>query len=329
VLVAALALAGCGRPAALDPAGPQAERIADLWWVFFAVLAVVYGAVLLALGASLVRRRRDEAGADPIRPNAAPARRATVAVAAASAASAAVLLVLLVASVRAGRAIARAEREAPLEIEVTGRQWWWSVRYVDGRPSDRFETANELHLPVGRAIRLSLSAADVIHSFWVPSLHGKRDLIPGRSTELFLRVDRPGTYHGVCAEFCGQQHAKMRIAVVAESQSAFDAWRERQRSAARAPRTEAERRGRDVFLASSCVLCHAIRGTSAGGRIGPDLTHLGGRARIAANVLPNTAAHRIGWVADPQATKPGARMPASPLLGAELEALAAYLGSLE
>lgn len=331
----ALALAGCGRPAALDPAGPQAARIADLWWLSFAVVAAVYAAVLVALALAVARgrrARRESAGDGPPAPrppDPARTRRIALVIGAASAASAAVLLVLLVASVRTGRAIARAEREHPLVVEVTGRQWWWSVRYADGRASEWFETANEIHLPVGRSIRLALSAGDVIHGFWVPALHGKRDLIPGRANELFLRVERPGTYVGRCAEFCGHQHAKMQILVVAEAPEAFEAWRARQRGPAREPRNEAERRGREVFLSSSCPLCHAIRGTSAGGQAGPDLTHLASRARIAGNWLPNAPGHLAGWVLDSQAVKPGNRMPPNLLPGPDVQALLAYLRSLE
>jgi cytochrome c oxidase subunit 2 len=323
IRAALLALAfagGCRRPAVLDPAGPGAERIAELWWAFAWVLAAVYAAVLIALGVALVRGRRGDGAPAPTE------RRATRVIAAAGAATTVVLLVLLVASVRTGSALSRIEGETPLVVEVKGRQWWWSIRYP--APAS-FETANELHLPVGRTVQLQLASDDVIHSFWVPSLHGKRDLIPGRSTELFLRVDRPGTYLGACAEFCGAQHAKMEIVVVAEPQAAFDAWRQRQRHASRVPETDAERRGRDVFFAAACPLCHTLRGTPAGGRVGPDLTHLASRVRIAGNALPNTPAHRIGWITDPQASKPGARMPATHLLGDELEALALYLGSLE
>jgi cytochrome c oxidase subunit 2 len=237
--------------------------------------------------------------------------------------------VLLDASVRTSRAIARAERDAPLVIEVTGLQYWWSVRYAEGPAADRFETANEIHVPVGRAVRLVLNARDVIHSFWVPALHGKKDLIPGRANELFLRADRPGIYMGQCAEFCGAQHAKMRIAVVAETPEAFEAWRARQREAARAPATDAERRGQRLFLAGSCALCHTIQGTSAGGRLGPYLTHVGSRLKLASNTLPNTPGHLAGWVLDPQNVKPGTRMPPSQLSGADVQAVLAYLRSLE
>jgi cytochrome c oxidase subunit II len=240
-----------------------------------------------------------------------------------------VLLGLLGASVATGRLLSREHEREPLRIEVTGKQFWWQVRYPAEPPSDVVVTANELHVPTGRTIRLELRADDVVHSFWVPQLHGKRDLIPGRLTDLQFRVDRAGTYTGQCAEFCGVQHAHMLIRVVAEDGSAFEDWRRRQRVAARTPETPDQQRGQGVFMTQACVLCHTIRGTDAGGQSGPDLTHLASRRFIAAGALPNTRGHLAGWVLDSQAAKPGNRMPPVAIAGPDLQALLAYLESLE
>jgi cytochrome c oxidase subunit 2 len=209
-----------------------------------------------------------------------------------------------------------------------GRQWWWEIRYPEAIPSNRVITANEIHIPVGVPVRVMLSATDVIHSFWVPQLGGKRDLIPGHDAETWLRADSAGTYRGQCAEFCGHQHAKMALVVVAEPRAEFDEWLARQRQAADSQLTPEQTAGRDVFMRSTCALCHGIRGTDAGGTVGPDLTHLASRGSIASGTLPNTREHLANWIRDPQGIKPGVKMPATPLTDAELQALVSYLGSL-
>ncbi|HYD82403.1 MAG TPA: c-type cytochrome, partial [Opitutus sp.] len=191
------------------------------------------------------------------------------------------------------------------------------------------ETANEIHVPVGRPVHLQLRSADVIHSFWVPRLHGKRDLIPGRDTSLWIRADREGEYRGVCAEFCGHQHAHMQFVVVAQPAEEFEAWLAQQRTAAREPTTERQKRGREVFFSATCVMCHTVRGTPAGSRVGPDLTHFGSRRTLAAAALPNERAELAKWVLDPQSVKPGVRMPPHAFETEDLEALLDYLESLE
>jgi cytochrome c oxidase subunit 2 len=177
-------------------------------------------------------------------------------------------------------------------------------------------------------VRVRVRSADVIHSFWVPALHGKTDMIPGQVAETTIQADRPGEYIGQCAEFCGHQHAHMRLVVVAEPPAAFEAWLAAQRRPAPPPETDAQRQGQDVFLRGPCVMCHAIGGTPAGSRVGPDLTHVASRRMLAAGTLPNTTGHLAGWLLDPQGVKPGARMPPSGLGAAELQALLAYLGTL-
>jgi cytochrome c oxidase subunit II len=313
---------------ALDPAGPQAASIGHLFWLFVGVCGAVYVAVLLVLVMVLVRRRRSRDDRIVPRPPAATEARMGRVIGGATALTVVLLFVLLTASYAADRAILGRHGQEALTIEVVGHQWWWEVRY-DGEPARRFITANEIHVPVGQKVRLRLTSPDVIHSFWVPNLHGKRDLIPGIENTFYLEADRPGRWRGQCAEFCGLQHAFMALWFVAEPPEAFAAWREAQLRAAPEPAAETARRGREVFLSRACVMCHAIRGTTAAAIMGPDLTHLKSRATIAAGILPNTRGHLAAWVADPQSVKPGTRMPITALEPGELQALLDYLETLE
>ncbi|MGZ8377343.1 MAG: cytochrome c oxidase subunit II [Gemmatirosa sp.] len=249
-----------------------------------------------------------------------------------------VLLVVLVPTLRTLGAIgAPADQLATLDavpragelvIEVVGRQFWWEVRYHDTDPRRVFDTANELRIPVGRRVLLRLRSSDVIHSFWVPGLQGKMDLIPGRVNVLTLQADRPGVWRGQCAEFCGVQHGKMGLTVVAEPPERFAAWQASQRLLAAVPADSLGRADQQAFLASGCTLCHAVRGTDARGKLGPDLTHVGSRLTLAAATLPNSPGNLYGWIADPQAHKPGSLMPALPLRADELHAIVRYLTAL-
>jgi cytochrome c oxidase subunit II len=334
VLGTAMAAAPDGGTAlhsALAPAGPQAARIAGLWWLFFWVSLIVFVLVVTFMLVAVVRARHRGPGLPrPLRDLAGRSRRlATVGVAVATALTVVVLIGLLAADVVTARAIAALRSPEPVTIELTGRQWWWEVRYWAPVPDRTMTTANEIHIPVGRPVLVKNRSGDVIHSLWVPNLHGKRDLIPGYQTTLTWQADRPGTYYGQCAEFCGYQHAHMRLAVIAEPPAEFEAWLERQRQAAPEPIDELSQRGRTVFLSRACVMCHTIRGTDAGGRVGPELTHLASRGAIAAGTLPNTTGHLAGWILDPQHVKPGALMPATSLAADELQALLAYLGTLK
>jgi len=216
-----------------------------------------------------------------------------------------------------------------VKIEVTGHQWWWDLRYFGDSPSDTFTSANELHVPVGRPVVIKLNSDDVIHSLWVPTLSGKKDLIPGRTTTLQFRADHPGRYRGQCAEFCGFQHAFMAFEVIADPPEQFDAWVAAQKQPAPEPSDATLRHGQEVFLRSSCIMCHAIQGTIAGARKAPDLTHVGGRSTIAAGTLPNRPAELTRWIANPQDLKPGVNMPATPLSSDDMGALVSYLGSLK
>jgi cytochrome c oxidase subunit 2 len=224
--------------------------------------------------------------------------------------------------------------EAALIIEITGHQWWWDVKYKNPDPSQVFETANEIHVPIGRPVSIDLRAADVIHSFWVPNLTGKQDLIPGQDNVVSFTARRAGRYRGQCAEFCGWQHAHMAFWVIVQSADDFEAWRHVQLMAANpTPGDESEAqqvlKGKDTFITRGCALCHTIRGTDAGGRTGPDLTHLASRSTLAAGTLPNTKQDLIAWIADPQSIKPGNKMPKVPLDLSELDALGEYLRTLE
>jgi cytochrome c oxidase subunit 2 len=216
----------------------------------------------------------------------------------------------------------------PLRIEVTGRQWWWQVRYIED--GGEFELANELRLPVGRTVDLVLVAGDVIHSFWVPALAGKVDMIPGRSNRLRLKSDVPGVFRGNCAEYCGGQHALMGLLVIVEPEEDFARWRERQAKPAPPPADDFLALGREAFLRADCGDCHTVRGTGAAGTSGPDLTHVGSREMLGAAVLDNHIGTLGGWIAGTQDQKPGSLMPDTrSLTGAELRALSAWLESLK
>jgi cytochrome c oxidase subunit 2 len=294
---------------ALSPHGPEAASIASLTWVMVvgaaAVLVLVTVLTLLA-----VRSPRPWLG-----------RQATI-VAGGIALPGIVLFALLA---YASVAVPRHDASAPaVRIEVVGRQWWWEVTYLDDAGARDFTTANEIRIPAGRPIELRLASGDVIHSFWVPSLAGKLDMIPGRTNVLRLAADRPGIYRGQCAEYCGGPHGLMGLHVVAESDERFHAWREAQR----APASAGSGPGRALFE-STCGGCHTVRGTSAAGRLGPDLTHVASRIALAAGVLPNDAASRARWIAEGQHVKPGNLMPQYPdLPAADAALLVQYLAAL-
>ena len=314
-------MAGCGTYAALDTASPEATRITNLHWLLLGVTGAVSFAVIAALAIALTRRRRAETRVGE--------RRRTRAVAAAAVFSTLVLLGLLTASVLAGRAVATPVGPGALRIQIVGHQWWWEVSYPAEPPSDIVITANEIHVPVGRPVLLELSSTDVIHSFWVPNLNGKKDLIPGRPTRHLLRPERTGVFEGRCAEFCGYQHAHMGFVLIAEEPDRFEAWLASQRRYAAEPSDTAGHHGREVLLSSACVVCHTIRGIGAFGHKAPDLTHLASRRMIASATLPNTAGHLTGWIVDSQHIKPGNHMPPNLLPAADLLDLVAYLRSLQ
>lgn len=307
----------------LEPAGPQAASITWLWWVMFAVCAAVFVIVLGATGAAMLRSwMRSDASAR------AGESTLGAAVAAGVGLTVAILFGLLVADIRAHRIVSSFGAPSAISIAVTGHQWWWEIEYEDATPSRRLKTANEIHIPIGRPVVFKFASHDVIHSFWAPNLQGKRDLVPGISSAIWLQADRPGIYRGQCAEFCGRQHAHMAFDIVAESDADFERWLDAQRGSAREPQSEEALRGRAVFLARQCAFCHTVRGTGAYGNVGPDLTHLASRGTIAAGTLPNSRGHLAGWILNSQTIKPGNQMPPNPLEAGDLQALLAYLEEL-
>jgi cytochrome c oxidase subunit 2 len=313
------------RHSVLDPGGPQAALIRDRLWDPMYLMAVVTFVLVVGalLWAAFRRRAPGEAPDDPRREQ---GMRRTVGIAVA--ATAVVLFAFLVADVATGRVVTSTPGHVPIQIRVTGHQWWWEVQYRDAEPLRWVTTANEIHVPVGHPVVVELRSTDVIHSFWPPSLSGKRDLIPGHENSLWFQADSAGEFRGVCAEYCGHQHAKMAFVIVAEPPARFAEWLTQQRDTAATPADSLTRRGQAVFLGSSCPMCHAIAGTPAGSRVGPDLTHLGSRRTIAAGTLTNTRGNLAGWIVNPQAIKPGAKMPPNALSPDDLRALLAYLETL-
>lgn len=310
---------------ALDAAGPNAEALERLWWFFLIACTVVYIITAASIAIAIWRGARRT---EPDLTNEGT-RRSAIWVGGGLIVSALILLTLLVVSVATGREISPFGARYTREIKITGHQWWWQVQYLHRRADLIAETANELHLPAGETARVILNSTDVIHSLWIPNLHGKRDLIPGKTSILTIRADKPGIYRAQCAEFCGLQHAKMAFVVVVESKADFENWLRTQRAPAPHPKTVDQQRGQQVFLTTTCVMCHTIKGTSAGARTGPDLTHIGSRRTLGAAVIPNTRGNLTGWIADAGSVKPGVLMPPNPLEPDDLHALVAYLESLQ
>ncbi|WP_407119353.1 cytochrome c oxidase subunit II [Bradyrhizobium sp. LMG 9283] len=319
-------LAGCGGnwQSALDVYGTSAISLKHLIILIVAVCSLIWMLVMVALIAALWRGR----DARPVSPEPGRERRMTIAVTGAVVATVLIIGTFTAMSFVATRALSVAGQD-DLTIRVRGLQWWWGLEYIGPDPASRFETANEIHIPVGRNVRLKLEGLDVIHSFWVPSLAGKQDLVPGRSNELTIRAEHAGIYRGQCAEFCGMQHAHMALLVIAEPQDEYAEWAATQRQAAATPPDEETATGLQTFLTKPCAACHTIRGTAAAGTTGPDLTHVGSRRTIAAGLFETTRGSLAAWTADPQTIKPGNNMPMVPLTPDELRAVSAYLASLK
>jgi cytochrome c oxidase subunit 2 len=326
VLVAAVALSGCnGVQSVLQTNGDAADTIAALIWGFSALAAVIWIAVMIAMSIAVFRRRRGPV-ADPLEPRdeRAPLRVVTMA----TVLTAVTISVLTVVSYLADKSLADGGTD-PLTIRVTGHQWWWEVRYESAQPNRTLTVANEIHIPVGRPVRLQLESVDVIHSFWVPSLAGKEDLVPGRQNVLQFVAERTGVYRGQCAEFCGMQHAHMAVLVIAEPEAEFNAWYDAMLAPASDPTDPQAIAGRQVFLSGPCANCHSIRGTPAGGHVAPELTHVGSQRTIAAGTLPMSRGNLAAWIADPQGIKPGSNMPRTDLDPDALNAVVAYLEGLK
>jgi cytochrome c oxidase subunit 2 len=323
----ALLAAGCDRKQnALAPASHQSQDIATLFWWMTGVsvvgLAVVIGLLLLAW------KRSGRRGAAADTHGSKPGERVGWYVVVIGGVAVPILLItalFVVANLFVIKTTeAPAANSTKRTILVIGHQWWWEVRY----PGTSAVTANEIHIPVRTPVRLEVRTADVIHSFWVPELNRKIDTLPGTTNAIELYADAVGRYRGQCAEFCGLQHAHMGFYVFVDPAARFRAWLANARSDARAPVTATQRRGQQVFLAQGCASCHTIRGTSARGTVGPDLTHVASRSTLGALVIPDTPAELKAWIADPQHVKPGDRMPEQGLASSDLAAVVAYLERL-
>jgi cytochrome c oxidase subunit 2 len=298
-------------PVALDPKGPFAQPLSDLSWMLFWVVGGVLAIVVIATAAALVSRGRFKSTLG---------HRWTV-VAGGFAFPVVVLTLLLGYGLAVTAKVSAAPAASDLRIRVIGEMWWWRIQYLDG---DRvlFETANEIHIPVGRDVTFELRSNDVIHAFWVPQLGAKRDMIPGRINLLRLAASESGVYRGQCSEYCGGAHALMAMEVVAEPAAEFEAWAAAQAMPAAAPMP-------DLFASSGCGACHTVRGTNANGRIGPDLTHIAGRRMIAAGILRNDAETLRRFIRHSGNLKPGLRMPDyDRLTEAEVDVVASWLESL-
>ena len=319
----ALAVVACGGPfpqSTLRPRSDFAGQVDQLFTSIFWWAVVVFVVVEGLLCYAVVRYRHREG-----RPAPKPVHGHTALEIAWTLAPAVILVFIAVPTMRTIFATAGEAPATALKVEVIGHQWWWEYRY----PDLHIVTANELSLPVGRPVQVSITSADVIHSFWAPALGGKRDAIPGHLTRIAFRPDSVGVYSGQCAEFCGASHANMRLRVLVLRDSAFQAWVRRQQAAPLVlPRGSLEARGRDVFAKSACIGCHTIDGVSKG-IIGPNLSHVGGRTTIAAGLFPNDSPHLARWIANAPSLKPGALMMQMPVTGADLAAVIAYLQSLK
>jgi cytochrome c oxidase subunit 2 len=312
--------AGCNSGQAVtNPATGAAREINNLWWAMFAGAMVVFAAVLVLLVLAFVRRHRDDVSEDDRGPY--------MVIIGGGLAAPIVLLAILFGFVIHVMAATSAPTPgtARLTVDVIGHQWFWEVRY----PGTTAVTANEIHIPANTPVDVRATTVDVIHSFWVPRLNRKIDMIPGRVNQIELDAPDPGVYRGQCSEFCGVGHAEMAFDVIVQSPSAFRAWLAGQARPAAPPAGAQATSGQQIFMTAGCEDCHTIRGTSASGRVGPDLTHLGTRRTLAALTIPNTPSELFSWITNPQRVKPGAEMPGfASLPAAERRALVVYLEGL-
>jgi cytochrome c oxidase subunit 2 len=329
IAFAGILLQAAGEHNSLHPAGPQASDIEWLYWVIFWIIFVAFVLMIAGFARAAAKNHSSATEMLPVVSDPEGDRRAVWAVSSAVAITVLTLFAVLFMSVITGKKVEGRTSANPVTIQITGHQWWWEVQYPSPQADQTITTANEIHIPVGRPVVILTSSADVIHSFWAPSVNGKRDLIPGYSSAFWIQIDKPGIYPGRCAEFCGLQHAHMGFSIVAEDENTFQQWQAQQLKPAADPSEAEAIHGRDVFLTHACIMCHTIRGTSAGSRMGPDLTHLAGRRMIAAETLPNTPGALAGWIIDPQRIKPGNKMAPNLLAPDDLQALITYLQTLQ
>jgi cytochrome c oxidase subunit II len=321
IAFAVLLLAGCGNQNSLSPAGKPAKHISKLFWIMMTGAWMGFAVIVGLLTLGWVHRRKEgffgkgeKFGTGLV-------------IGLGIATPIVVLITLFVYSdiFVINSTAAPTPGSTRMNIDVVGHQWFWEVRY----PGTQAVTANEIHIPVRTRVGVVGTTRDVIHSFWVPELNRKIDLIPGRVNRVLLDADRAGTFRGQCAEFCGIQHANMGVYVFAQPPGKFRRWLAIQSRPARAPATPLERRGRQVFVSHACAGCHTIRGTSAAGKIGPDLTHFASRTTLGALTVPNNATELAQWIRNPQTIKPGVKMPSLPLTGRDVQGLVDYLQSLK
>ena len=318
--------AGCaGVQSSTGRDGFHADRIASLFDLFLWVSVAVYAFVLAYLALALWKGRA-QAGREA---TVGEERGWNLALLVFAAVTALILTALSAATWLTDRSLARTPPDRPIEIKVTGYQWWWKVEYLDPLPANIVTTANELHLPVGRSAHVTLMSGDVIHSLWIPNLAGKKDLIPGRETDLELRPLHTGVFRAQCAEFCGMQHANMALDVTVESPGAFAAWRAAQLAPPPVPGGGPALVGKTILESIQCASCHTVSGTQASGKVAPDLSHVASRKTIAAGALPTDRQSFALWIENPQAHKPGNNMPKVPLTREQIDALAAYLETLK
>jgi cytochrome c oxidase subunit II len=329
---ASLLLGGCGRvpadtsiPNILDPRGPVARTIAQEWWIQFALGSIVFLVVIGLTAYAVLTRRVSHERADevPVTDGAEGQGFAWI-LWGGVIVPVIILIFLLGLSIYGHRSLAAPAGEPALVVEVIGHRWWWEIRYPDQDIVD----ANQIHIPVGEPVIIHLTSRDVIHSFWVPQLTGKMDLNPGQTNTIWIQADEPGIFRGLCAEFCGLQHANMQFLVVAQEMGDFNNWLAQAGLPATRPETPEAQFGEQVFMGSSCVYCHTIRGTNATATLGPDLTHIASRLTLAAGILENNRGNLAGWILDPQHIKPGSLMPPTNLTGEELQAILNYMETL-
>ncbi len=320
-------LSACaGRQSALDPQGLQSEQILSTLFIFLAVAAVVWIGVVVALAIGMLRAKRATDRPLDLHPGFEDTAGSVILWL--GIATTVIVLGLSFVSY-AGQHTVFAKDENALTLKIIGHQWWWEIRYEADSPHKSFVTANEIRIPTGKPVKVELESADVIHSFWVPSLTGKMDLVTGQKNELQFTAKNAGVYRGQCAEFCGLQHAHMAFAVIALPPGEFERWRDHENQSANDPGDPLAKQGEALFRARGCALCHNISGTLAGGQFGPDLTHIAGRTTIAAGTLPNNSATLGAWISDPQHIKPGNLMPKMPLQSHELIEIIHYLEQLK
>lgn len=316
LLPGALMSVGCSAPV-LDPQGPAAARIAEVWWVLFGVTTVIFIAVMIFFVFALRRAGRG----DPEKRH----RFARSLILWGGAIIPAIVVVgFMTHMVLTLRDLHEPPTQTRLTVHVMGHDWWWEIQY------NEFETANEIHIPVGEPVSIHLTSHDVIHAFWVPSLQGKMDMLPESHSMIWLQADNPGTYDGFCAEFCGLQHARMHFIVVAEDREAVDEWLRQQAEPAQEPEDKVAREGAELFIQTGCGSCHSIAGTEAEGDVGPDLTHIASRQEIGAGTLQNSFDNLAAWIRDSQSYKPGNLMPSfNQLSDEQIDALTNYLEAID